>query len=85
MSAVQLELFAVAAPRKLGYRGFPMCDVCGSSEGIGPDTALCVRCWSPERDPVGETSWIDIQAAYWWKTARNRVETVRLVPGLLGD
>lgn len=81
MSAVQLELFA-AAP-KTGPRGFPVCSVCGTREGIGPATALCVACWSPELDPVGGASWDDIEAAYWWQRARKRVVTVRTAGALL--
>lgn len=83
-AASQLELFVSAVAPKLGPRGFPVCAVCDSSEGIGPACALCTRCWSPERDPVGGASWDDIEAAQWWQTARKRVETVRVLPGLLG-
>lgn len=82
-AAVQLELFAVSAPPKLGPRGFPVCSVCGTSEGIGPACALCVRCWSSERDPVGAASWDDIEAARWWQGARRRVETVRVMAAVL--
>ena len=61
--AEQLELFTVTGPPKLGPRGFPMCASCDTREGIGPSTALCTACWSPERDPIGAASWEDIQAA----------------------
>jgi hypothetical protein len=51
MTAVQLELIAV----QTGPSGFPVCTYC-NSEGIGPFTALCVACWTPERDPEGAAS-----------------------------
>jgi hypothetical protein len=85
-AAVQLELFAAGPALQLGLtgaRGFPMCEVCAASEGIGPACALCIRCWSSERDPVGAASWDDIEAAYWWQRARKRVDTVRVTGSVL--
>jgi hypothetical protein len=84
VSAVQLELFAAdpAQQRGLtGARGFPMCEVCGTRESIGPhrgtDLDLCTRCWSPVLDPVGAASWDRIRAA------QRRTETVPVAGGVL--
>ena len=79
--SLQLELFAVEAPARRGPDGWPICEVCGTSESIGPHRAtrldLCIRCWSPVLDPVGAASWDRIEAA------RQRVETVRVAGGVL--
>lgn len=80
----QLELFADAPALQRGLtgsRGFPMCEVCGTRESIGPHQErrldLCTRCWSPVLDPIGAASWDRIEAA------RQPVETVRLACALL--
>jgi hypothetical protein len=77
----QLELFTLAPPPKTGERGFPMCEVCGTAESIGPHRAtrldLCTRCWSRVLDPVGAASWDRIEAE------ARPVETVRVLAGVL--
>jgi len=77
----QLELFSIDLPLRLGPNDFPICEVCGRSESIGPHKAtrldVCTRCWSPVLDPVGAASWDRIEAA------RRQTETVNVSAELL--
>jgi hypothetical protein len=81
VAPAQLELSAVQAAPRLGYRGWPMCEVCGTRESIGPpkpgQLSLCTRCWTPVLDPVGAAVWDRIEAQ------RQRVETVRVTSDVL--